>query len=164
MFIPIHSIVDLITNSSTEIFVSFKKDSVKVIKDLIQEIIKSTGSDKKVDDLFTVTLCTTEMPSVDSDMDINTTVGPCYEVPCYVCDETGVSGIGDVLCERCKGDGLILMEELTLEESTNDYYLKYFKSFEDDIPFGVSIKPKNEEGKDLGKAITNLLELKTRSC
>ena len=53
--IPIHSLIDLITNSSTEIFVDCKA-SVQPAKDLLQELLKLQGSDKNVDEVFEVTL------------------------------------------------------------------------------------------------------------
>ena len=52
--IPIHSFVDLITNSSSEIFVSADESTVKAVKKLIDNILKASGSDKTVDDLFEI--------------------------------------------------------------------------------------------------------------
>lgn len=46
----IHSSVDVITNSSTTIYVY--QDSVKQAKELLQEILNLLGEEKKVDDLF----------------------------------------------------------------------------------------------------------------
>lgn len=45
-----HSIVDLITNSSTVIFTY--QNSIKEAKELIAEILKLSGSDKTPDDVF----------------------------------------------------------------------------------------------------------------
>jgi len=53
--IPVHSMIDLITNSSTEIFVDCT-GSVQPAKDLLQELLKLNGSDKTVDEVFDVTL------------------------------------------------------------------------------------------------------------
>lgn len=53
--IAIHSLIDLITNSSTEIFVDCT-NSVQPAKDLLQELLELNGSDKKVDEVFDVTL------------------------------------------------------------------------------------------------------------
>lgn len=49
--IPLHSVIDLITNSSTEIFV-YSENSLKPAKELINEILKLQGSDKTCDDVF----------------------------------------------------------------------------------------------------------------
>ena len=56
LIIPIHSFVDLITNSSSEIFVSADENTVKAVKKLIDNILKASGSDKTADDLFEISL------------------------------------------------------------------------------------------------------------
>jgi len=53
--IPIHSMIDLITNSSTEIFVT-SDSSVKPAKELLTELLKINGSDKTCDEVFTLTV------------------------------------------------------------------------------------------------------------
>jgi len=50
--IPIHSIIDVITNSSTEIYTNTHSKSIEYAKDLINEILDAAGSDKTADDLF----------------------------------------------------------------------------------------------------------------
>lgn len=60
----IHSIVDVITNSSTEIFSLPHKGTVNIIKDMINEILKEVGSDKTADDLFDIKIL---VPDYDSD-------------------------------------------------------------------------------------------------
>ena len=58
--IPIHSFVDVITNSSSEIFVAADQSTVKAIKKLVENLIAATGGTSTADDLFTfelVTLC-----------------------------------------------------------------------------------------------------------
>jgi hypothetical protein len=66
LIIPVHSFVDLITNSSSEIFVAADKNTVKAIKKLVEDIIKAVakpvvdnnGNEVPVsaDDLFTFDL------------------------------------------------------------------------------------------------------------
>lgn len=51
--VPLHSVIDLITNSSTEIFV-YSENSVEPAKELINEILKLQGIDKKCEDLFDI--------------------------------------------------------------------------------------------------------------
>jgi len=51
----VHSFIDLITNSSTEIFVH-SKDSLKPAKELLTEFLKISGSDKTFDEVFEITL------------------------------------------------------------------------------------------------------------
>jgi len=52
----LHSVVDLITNSSSEIFVSASKKTVTAIKDTINNILKLGGSVATCDDLFDIKL------------------------------------------------------------------------------------------------------------
>lgn len=49
--IPMHSLIDLITNSSTEIFVHSEK-SLQACKDLINEFLKTLNSELTCDDIF----------------------------------------------------------------------------------------------------------------
>jgi hypothetical protein len=56
--IPIHSFVDLITNSSTEIFVEANAETVKTVKALVNELLKIAASELKADDLFNFELKT----------------------------------------------------------------------------------------------------------
>jgi len=51
--IPIHSVIDLITNSSTEIFINCK-DSIEPTKELLNEFLKLIGSDKTCDEVFEI--------------------------------------------------------------------------------------------------------------
>jgi hypothetical protein len=53
--IPVHSQIDLITNSSTEIFVH-SENSIEPAKELLSELLKLYGSDQKVDDVFTLSI------------------------------------------------------------------------------------------------------------
>jgi len=48
----VHSIVNVITNSSTVIYTY--QNSTKEAKELLQEILNLMGEDKKVDDLFNI--------------------------------------------------------------------------------------------------------------
>ena len=54
--IPVHSFVDLITNSSSEIYVTATDATVKAVKDVINSILKSQGIDKTAAQLFNVKL------------------------------------------------------------------------------------------------------------
>jgi len=53
--IPFHSMIDLITNSSTEIFVN-SESSIEPAKELLAELLKMEGSEKTVDEVFTFKL------------------------------------------------------------------------------------------------------------
>ncbi len=54
LLIPVHSFVDVITNSSSEVFVSADEKTVEAVKDLIDNLLIGVGSDKRCDDLFDV--------------------------------------------------------------------------------------------------------------
>lgn len=50
--IPVHSFVDLVTNSSTEIFVSADENTLKALKALVNNILKAGGSEVTADMMF----------------------------------------------------------------------------------------------------------------
>jgi hypothetical protein len=56
ILIPVHSFVDLITNSSSEVFVTADRKTVECFTKLVDGILKAAGSDKTCNDLFVVTL------------------------------------------------------------------------------------------------------------
>lgn len=64
--VNIHSIVDVITNSSTEIFIGVHSKSIDMIKEVINDILELSNSTKTVDDLFEF-----ELLSYDIDCDID---------------------------------------------------------------------------------------------
>ena len=54
IIIPIHSFVDLITNSSSESYISSSESTIKAVKELVNNILELAGSTQKFDDLFTI--------------------------------------------------------------------------------------------------------------
>ena len=54
--INLHSIVDVITNSSTEMFMTCHSNTINNVKNLINIILKNGGSDKTADDLYDIKL------------------------------------------------------------------------------------------------------------
>ena len=62
MLLKIHSFVDVITNSSTTIYTQFRKSAIKDSYEMINEILKLGGSDKKAEDLFDISI----YPCLDS--------------------------------------------------------------------------------------------------
>lgn len=54
--IPVHSFVDLITNSSSEIFVSAGDSTVASAKEIVNKILAAGGSLATCDDLFNISL------------------------------------------------------------------------------------------------------------
>ncbi len=53
MILRFHSFIDVITNSSTSVYVSCHSKSIEFAKELINSILKEAGSDKVAGDLFT---------------------------------------------------------------------------------------------------------------
>lgn len=51
-----HSFVDLITNSSTEIYIEATEKTIESLKGLINNLLKVGGSELTCDDLFTIQL------------------------------------------------------------------------------------------------------------
>ena len=58
LHIPLHSFVDLITNSSSETFVAADRQTVSALEDIIDALLSSVGSDQKCHDLFRIGLDT----------------------------------------------------------------------------------------------------------
>lgn len=54
--VRVHSEVDLITNSSTTIYSSATKNTVKQVSDFVNAVLKSAGSKARCGDLFTLEL------------------------------------------------------------------------------------------------------------
>ena len=52
----IHSFIDIITNSSTEIFVQANDETIKNIKNLVNSILTIGGSSLKCDDIFEMSI------------------------------------------------------------------------------------------------------------
>lgn len=56
MSVFVKSKTDVITNSSTEVFIYYPSDAIERIQSLIQSILDMSGSDQKASDLFDITL------------------------------------------------------------------------------------------------------------
>lgn len=50
----IQSISDIITNSSTEVFMVYDESAFKRIKEIVNAILESTGFEQRFDDLFEI--------------------------------------------------------------------------------------------------------------
>ena len=94
----IHSVVDVITNSSTVIFVQAGDQTIKSAKDIAQKVLDLAGSDKKAEDLFDF--------KIEYD-----------EVYCYLCDEKGY----DEKCPVCNGKEEFLPTQEQVEEHYEEY-------------------------------------------
>lgn len=54
--VPIHSFVDLITNSSSEVYVTSDRKTVDAIKTLVNSVLAAGGSTKTCDELLDISL------------------------------------------------------------------------------------------------------------
>jgi phage terminase Nu1 subunit (DNA packaging protein) len=54
IIIPVHSFVDLITNSSSEVFITADENTVAAVRQLIDSLLKVAGSTKTSRELFDV--------------------------------------------------------------------------------------------------------------
>lgn len=52
--INIQSITDIVTNSSTEVFIRINETAINTVKELINNLLKISGSTLQADDLFTI--------------------------------------------------------------------------------------------------------------
>lgn len=52
--INIQSITDIVTNSSTEVFIRIKETAINTVKEPINNLLKISGSTLQADDLFTI--------------------------------------------------------------------------------------------------------------
>lgn len=52
--VPVHSVVDVITNSSTEIYTWPVGNAESLMRDILAEILKAAGVDKPVEDFFNI--------------------------------------------------------------------------------------------------------------
>lgn len=52
--INIQSITDIVTNSNTEVFIRIKETAINTVKELINNLLKISGSTLQADDLFTI--------------------------------------------------------------------------------------------------------------
>jgi len=54
--VPVHSLVDVITNSSSVIYTEATSAAGQLAKEVINEVLERAGSDKTADDLFAISL------------------------------------------------------------------------------------------------------------
>lgn len=77
LIIPIQSFIDVVTNSSTEIFVEATTYTKDHIIDMVNEILKAGGSDKTCDDLFDIQL-------IDSNIEVTAKNSESLEAATYL--------------------------------------------------------------------------------
>lgn len=131
--INIHSIVDIITNSSTEIYIAADNSTITTIQELVDNLLSTAGSDLKSTDLFTFEL---EVPDryYDSVQDSR----------CYGCEEFEA-------CELRKGaEAIQKCEHVPSFEEWKE------NNYDDQYDRGVIVTAKREECKVSAKILSNL--------
>lgn len=137
MFISVESIIDIITNSSTEIYTFPSDHAGDLLKKIINQILKEAGTDKTFDDLF-------EIEKVPND---------------YVEDE-----FKDWVSYECKEDfpGLKPVQIIEMLEKDPLLRQKYFPLFKESRDFEYNCRYKDgiqinrKDGSDTGLA--NMVE------
>ena len=80
--LKIHSFIDIITNSSTEIYIQASNNTIKSIKTLVDSILSIGDSKLKCDEIFTFKLKSTKEEDDDDDYyeyDVNVIANPLLE-------------------------------------------------------------------------------------
>jgi hypothetical protein len=56
LLIPLHSFVDVITNSSSEVYVTSDRATITAVKQMVDAVLKAGGSKKTCDELVNISL------------------------------------------------------------------------------------------------------------
>lgn len=86
--IKLHSVTDLITNSSTVIF-TYSEESIKLLKDMINEILKTFDIQKTCDDMFDVVVLCDDSERYSEYIE-KLKEDDVYELPAGVTEETDI--------------------------------------------------------------------------
>lgn len=137
--IPMHSIIDVITNSSTEIFTSASDTGVKYVTELLEKVLKAAGSDKTVDELF--------------DIKFSKTID--YLNSCPLCEDKDEP---DTSCPLCKGEEDA--EDVDITDLPEDIRTQIENRYEDEqkIKTDIVVIAKTLEGKDIWPSISSLFD------
>jgi len=147
--IPFHSYIDVITNSSTEIFASVSNNAKDIMTEILTSVLKAAGSNKTVDEIFDIEFIYNEE---------ETAWCPCCE---YDITKTEEDELGN--CGRCHGNYEIPIKDLTEEEfnyineSVNDGL-----GFQKDI--SIKIKSDGLEGKNIISRLNDVFVNTEISC
>lgn len=146
--IKVHSFIDVITNSSTEIYVSADQGTIKAIKALIDNILKLGNSTLKADDLFT------------------------FEIYCerereYYIGLLADNYMSDEQYQEYKQIGYSVVENLVKEIEALDKKPEWWKSFEDKYDYDdfydsemiVKAKDDNPDAEAAAKVLSSLTSL-----
>lgn len=111
MIFKLQSLNDVVTNSSMEVYQEATQYTVDAVKDIINVILKISGSDKSCDDLFTVSINYEDM------------------LESYFEDILGKSDIDE--------EYLGMIEEVRSREDDNGYFISNSKAYEELVNMGI---------------------------
>ena len=156
MLVKIHSFVDVITNSSTIIYTQFKESAIQDSYEMINEILKLGGSDKKAEDLFDISIS----PCLDNVYDI---IGDMDEEEI---DDLDISEEDKklLLLSHTKYDEMEYDDYMEWqEENLTPFILENWKLIADedseqDIYLSIVAKDTSKSTKDLGDMICNMFD------
>lgn len=154
----LHSVVDVITNSSSSVYVWPVKDAIQKTKDFLANILLAVGSDVNVDDYFEVTykLSGDYFDDIDDNEDIKAVLKRYldhinmsendWKVLSYEEQDLHLAKIGEMIV-----DMYIDGEYPDLDRESYNYITKAQY-------LSVIIKPKNNDGFDLWRFIKNIYD------
>lgn len=158
--VPIHSFIDVITNSSTEMFVTASGRSVDMIKEMVQSIITLSGSDKKVDELFDIELTIgddgIECPACVEERSWAEHYWNEEKEECSLCGATEKYDYGHFARKLRDGDIPQDVIDKLIEENQENR--------ESPFSMSVAIYAKTLGGKDIGQDLIKLFEQQERMC
>lgn len=147
----IQSISDLITNSSTEVFVVYDESNIKSIKELVNAILSLSGTDKTFDDYFEISL----------DIDYDSVVNALDYLERYIDDE--------VICEKipeikgyielsCYNDQLKYAASLPKERLIKiiDFHNEEWCTSNYQLYSGISIVAKSDNAEEAARIIDRI--------
>lgn len=138
-----HSIVDLITNSSTEVFIEASEETIVILKKFINSLLKTFNVDKTADDLFEFHLT-----------NINAFEEFIEDYFCDYCDKYDKEKCKDINCIEC---------DHAKENCTEKIWADEYRSEESDPLSDVIVTTKDEsckEAADILSALSNTFKAK----
>ena len=131
MLIPIHSIADIITNSSTVEYIMADGRTIEVFKAFMQDVLKTAGVTTPVDELF----------NFEIEPDPNWVKNTIYND--FLGSEWGIDYTIDMITPE-------LFSCIDTSYATREEYIQYLKNGEDREGFShLYIKITTKEGKDI---------------
>lgn len=137
--IKIHSFVDLITNSSTEIYIRASDKSIETLKKIIDNLLELGESKYKADDLFDFSLKLDELLLDD-----------------YITKKM-IENHGEDVYIKCSGEQITKFIEEIVENVPKYIENDIIKNMDWDTSGEIYIKAKSKNDSELGKTTERML-------